>query len=442
MAIYYGSAEKSNILSRLNGIYMGSPTFKVNYNDFGMSARVSVGGFSNAKTAVLQDFPKFPSGGEWKYECYFTTGSDVTSPQYIFGQYPRPIDFLLPVLGVENGKLVLYMSSTGKSWDLANNVQPNFAINANTRYGVILSCSYKSGQYTYNLYAAKGTVYNLNTYIVWTLTTDKQLYEDAYYDHLAYISWGNHTWGVNKQRPFLGTVEISSCKVYGYGTNLIWSGTGKIPKVSKVVANGKNIKSVVGSYNVGFDTYFGSKGYMGDMYNISFSTATTTHDIYLPFNLTDPKVVKVSDYPVSLPTSDNFALKVSVAQTVNGRPVKLLWGSDLCEVNDAATALANEKCFGTINGVNTTGIYLGFVYPGTTTPALGIACKGELVEGQLVSVFSLNTGNDKVPRVQLKEDGCLYYSASVYNQSLMTDVTRCVNVGTYGTYLTRQYLGY
>lgn len=41
MAIYYGPTEKSNILSRLNGIYMGSPTKEVNWNDFGMAADVT-----------------------------------------------------------------------------------------------------------------------------------------------------------------------------------------------------------------------------------------------------------------------------------------------------------------------------------------------------------------------------------------------------------------
>lgn len=446
MAIYYGPAEKSNILSRLNGIYMGSPTKEVNWNDFGIAADVYVGGFTNPKTAVLQDEPKFPSGGDWRYECTFKTGTDVTTKQGIFGQYPRPLDFLLPVLGIRNGKFELFLSSTGTSWDIASNVQPAFAIEANTVYGVILKCTYKSNQYTYSLYANKTWTSDLNDNKIWTLTTDKRLYDNAYYAHRAYISWGNNSWGVNAQAPFLGTINITKCAVYGYGTNLIWSGTGRLPKVSKVVANGKNIKSVVAAYNSGFGSYFGNRGYMSDLYRIGFSTATeTAHSVHLLFDLTNPKVVKVSDYPVSLPTSDGFELGFEVAQTVNGKPTGLRQrvSGKLFDLNDAATALANEKCFGVIDGVDTTGIYLGFVEQGSTTPLWGIACRNKLKTGQRVSVFSLYTGNDKVSRVQLKTDGCLYYSTSVYNQSLITDVTSYLKDSvTWSDELTRQYLGY
>ena len=446
MAIYYGPAEKSNILSRLNGIYMGSPTKEVNWNDFGMAADVYVGGFTNPKTAVLQDEPKFPEG-DWRYECTFRTGADVTTKQGIFGQYPRPIDFLLPILGIRNGKFELFLSSTGKSWDIASNLQPDFALQANTIYGVILQCSYKSGQYTYSLYANKTWTSGLNDQRIWTLTTDKQVYNNAYYDHRAYISFGNHTWGVNAQAPFLGTINITKCRVYGYGSNLLWSGTGKIPKVSKIVDEGKNIKSVVAAgYNSRFSSYFGSRGYINNLNRIGFSTSTeNAHTVLLPFDLTNPKVVKVSDYPVSLPTSDNFELGFEVGQTVNGKPVGLRQrgSGKLFELNDAATNLANEKCFGIIDGVNTTGIYLGFVEQGATTPLWGIACRNKLKTGQRVSVFSLYTGNDKVSRVQLKADGCLYYSTSVYNQSLITDVTSYVqDKVTWSDELTRQYLGY
>ena len=212
------------------------------------------------------------------------------------------------------------------------------------------------------------------------------------------------------------------------------------------MADGKNIKSVVAAYNSRFGSYFGNRGYMSNLYRIGFSTPTeTAHTVQLPFDLTDPKVVKVSDYPVSLPTSDNFELGFEVGHTVNGKPMGLRQrgSGELFELNDAATNLANEKCFGIIDGVNTNGIYLGFVKQGATTPLWGIACRNKLKTGQRVSVFSLYTGNDKVSRVQLKTDGCLYYSTSVYNQSLITDVTSYVkDKFIWSEELTRQYLGY
>ena len=72
MAIYYGPSEKSNILSRLNGIYMGSPTKEVNWNDFGMAADVWVGGFNTGMTC------KGFTGVKDNIDNYFAAPTKIT----------------------------------------------------------------------------------------------------------------------------------------------------------------------------------------------------------------------------------------------------------------------------------------------------------------------------------------------------------------------------
>lgn len=449
MPIYYGESEKSNIKSRLNGVYMGTPNVTTDYGDWNMPAKAWVSGFTNPHTAIIAD-KTYPNGSgiprlslEFKYVGKFRTGTNITTKQGIFGQYGRPTDFLLPVLGIRNSKFEIFLSSEGTSWDIAANVQPDYTLEANTTYAFEFHCTYASGNYTYKLYANKNTVSTLGTsQLRWSFTSTKNQYNNAYYDHTAYISWGNNQWGVNQQAPFLGQILISECKLYGDYYNLTWRGLLPEPKVKQIAYDGKNIKSVV-AVGRGVYTCFGPLQYLNYACSFSFSTPTDTHSVRVPFDITKPDAVKVSDYPVSIPAFENFSLNYYVGSVdANGKPTSIYQGSTYYDLNTEATNLANSKCFGTINGVNTTGIYLGYVKRGDTVPNMGIACKGALRVGNPVSTFSLYTGNDKVARIQLKEDGCLYYSASVYNQSLVTKINSVTDrESTRDWYLTKQFIG-
>lgn len=429
MTICYGST--SDLLTSMNGIHMGSPTYRVKTGDWSMPSSVLVGGFTNAHTAILCDqVGVIESYSSFSIQGMISTGADVSTQQYFLGQYPRPKDFILPVLGIRNGKFVIYLSSNGTSWDIANNVQPTFAVAANKSYGFKLKCTYVGGKYTYYLYAQEGSaIPNVDAVLtpIWSKETTTPLYTEAWDTQRAYISFGNHTWGVNQQSPFLGEIYLNKFRVYSKD-KVVWYGLNKKSAFSHIYKGNKEIKSVY----KGKQKLFGQTKFLNYVYDVNFSTPTNT-SARLPFDITNPDVVKVSDYPIAIPILDNFSLNFLVEEVdANGKPTKIKQYKEVTEYSQTATDLANQKCFGIVDGINTNGIYRGF-------GKWGVPCAGKFNVGDKICVFSLLTGNDEVARFQIKTDGCLYYSASVYNQSLCTDLSYVYNIPAAGN-LTQQFI--
>lgn len=430
MTICYGYT--SDPLTRMNGIHMGSPTYRVKPNDFGMAPSVLVGGFTNAHTAILCDqVGVIESFSSFSIQGMILTGADVNTQQYFLGQYPRPKDCILPVIGIRGGRFVLYLSSNGTSWDIANNVQPSFTVTANKSYGFKLKCTYASSKYTYKLFVMQGTsvpLIDVDLTPIWSKETTTPLYTEAWDTQRAYISFGNHTWGVNQQSPFLGEIYLNECRVYSKD-RIVWSGSNRRSSISHIYRGNREIKSVY----KGNKKLFGQTKFLNYVYGVNFSTPTNTHSARLPFDITNPGIVKVSDYPIAIPILDNFSLNFLVEEVdANGKPTKIKQYKEVTEYSQASTDLANQKCFGIVDGINTNGIYRGF-------GNWGVPCAGKFKVGDKICVFSLLTGNDKVARFQIKTDGCLYYSASVYNQSLCTGLGYVYNTPTAGN-LTQQFI--
>lgn len=444
MSISYGNKDYK---ARANAKIIGSPI--ITYSPSGFVGKyIEVSGFTNPRTAILCPLTNKLTNGTFTISMQIKTHTtDVTTQQYFLGQYPRPQDHISPVIGIRSGKFVLYISSNATSWNVANNVQiSSITPEADRHYSIKLECQYLyPDQYRYALYIRRGD-YNLPTEdsdMVWSSIVSQSTYfnnppqVDPWHDYAGYISFGNDTWGKGSQSPFLGRVCVNKCSVEIGSAE--WSGLGKDSKFSKIYFGNKQIKAV---YH-GTNKVFGSEMYFDKRYNFTAYGTNVDYGAHLPFNLVDPSVVDNSTLPISVP---NIGMEYTVQEVdSNGKPTKLKQATYGYEYtyNADATTLANQKCFGVVNGVDTNNIYRGFLSTSGTSK-IGAPCKGTFNVGDVIWTFSMSTGNDPVNRVQIKADGYMYLSGSVFNESLATRIEGSTLVEekvSHPDILTKQYIG-
>lgn len=177
---------------------IASNGFNPNYNISGTSITVSndgiASGFATGTYLTVNKQIDF-GNNTWEYGFGFTTGSNITNTQYIYGQGP---DRDKPCIGITNGKVLIYLSSDGVNWTIAEGVTSTLTLQANTTYYGKLY--FDKTSYKVDLSIDK---VNYNNYV--TITNSTPIYTSSY---PVYI--GNSTAGssFNMTQPFLGTMDL------------------------------------------------------------------------------------------------------------------------------------------------------------------------------------------------------------------------------------------
>lgn len=156
-------------------------------------------GFANRNGMLL---PKRfnPADKSWEMQWCFTTPTPATRQDIVGSSNNTDYWYVLPI--INNSKMVLYLSSNGTSWNLANATAGATTIVANTKYWYRLS--FDGTQYVGKL-STTGEFTGEET-TEHTLTSSTPIF--AHY----YPMWiGNNLWTTSTTYPFLGTIHLQDC---------------------------------------------------------------------------------------------------------------------------------------------------------------------------------------------------------------------------------------
>ena len=146
----------------------------------------------------------------WELVVKFKTGSTVGGFSRVIGTMSE-FDTHGIVVGFSNtGNLAIYLSSTGTSWDIANNAATGFnSLAINTTYWYKLA--YNGSQYQ-SWYSTDGRSYTAGNIIANT----KPIYIDS-------LSLGNHKYSASGSQPWVGSVDLTGCYIKSAG-EIVWNG--------------------------------------------------------------------------------------------------------------------------------------------------------------------------------------------------------------------------
>ena len=148
-----------------------------------------------------------PTGINWEVQVKVTTSSDVSTEQCLIGDWILYDGFLLQII---SGKMALWASSNGTSWDIANDIRSATAVLANTTYYVKMS--YDGVKYSIDV-STDGAIYD--NFI--TVETDKLMYKGRY---VACARYGGDRAFVG---AFKGTMDLNESYMI-IGDDIVWSG--------------------------------------------------------------------------------------------------------------------------------------------------------------------------------------------------------------------------
>lgn len=200
---------------------IASNGFNPNYNISGTSITVNdegiASGFANGNFLTVNKQIDFGSN-TWEFGFGFTTGTNITTVQYIYGQGP---DRDKPVIGISNSKFLIYISSDGVDWGIAEGVTSTLTLQANTTY--YGKFYFDKTSYKVDLSIDK---INYNNYI--TITNSTPIYISNYP-----VCIGNSTAGSawNMTQPFLGTIDLKETYIK-VNDKIVWDCTSTETTIS------------------------------------------------------------------------------------------------------------------------------------------------------------------------------------------------------------------
>ena len=215
----YSIAEMKIIGTCLKTI--ASTGFNPNYNISGTSITVNnegiASGFASGSYLTVNKQIDFGSN-TWEFGFGFTTGTNITTVQYIYGQGP---DRDKPVIGISNSKFLIYISSDGVDWGIAEGVTSTLTLQANTTY--YGKFYFDKTSYKVDLSIDK---INYNNYI--TITNSTPAYTSNYP-----VCIGNSTAGSawNMTQPFLGTIDLKETYIK-VNDKIVWDCTSTETTIS------------------------------------------------------------------------------------------------------------------------------------------------------------------------------------------------------------------
>lgn len=354
---------------------VGSPTYHI-------------GVASNFSTSNYYVTPTFTGGSaSWEINIRFTTAGDVTTKQYLIQKGSG----YNVALAIENGKLVVSMSSDGSTWDIAEDVASGSTIiSANTEYYAKIATTASGFEVTYS---TDGTTYSTAI----NVPSASTIYDNAN------LQIGGNSSG----NAFDGSIDLHDTNIYSNGS-AVWTAlvaqtangfcseadwqtalatygscgkfvydsvnnTVRLPKVSNILQSTTDLSALGDLVEAGLPNITGSigtpsgnntaeKGIMNSStargafsansytkrgfdadstsstYMIGFSfDASRSNSIYGNSSTVQPQTVRVLVYIV-VATSTKTDIQVDIdeiATDLNGKA-----DVDLTNVNDAGTSLA------------------------------------------------------------------------------------------------------
>lgn len=107
-------------------------------------------GFSTTSMLLPVNPMYLEDGDSWERHTKITTGSDIQTEQWIFGATTDCMGF---GLGIKDGKLLYFASSSNSSWDIESGGSGNNTLNNNTTYYIKTVCTYVDpNSYSYETY--------------------------------------------------------------------------------------------------------------------------------------------------------------------------------------------------------------------------------------------------------------------------------------------------
>ena len=179
-------------------ILFDSPNFSISGNP-----TITDGVISNFSSSNYISLPETfdPQNYTWEKFYKFTTGTNVTITQIIDRASSRS-QYGMAIL-ITNGALKTFLSSTGTSWNIADNIQLTGSILANTTY--YLKITFDGAKYEYSI-----STNNTDFTVIGTFTNTATI---SSYDMRIGISSDNSS-------PFLGSIDLKEC--YIKINNTIW----------------------------------------------------------------------------------------------------------------------------------------------------------------------------------------------------------------------------
>lgn len=188
-----------------NATIMGEPT--INHGQ--------ISGFSQTNYLVMPS--TFDAKGRaFEIAAAFTTGTDVTTAQNIFGG-----KFCL-ALFIQSGKLNLRVSSNGKEWDIVN-YQSKFTVEPSKTY--YIKIAFDRLRYKL-LYSTNGVDYTEDGAV--TAATEP-------HSGLIYIGVGN-----NFNNPFQGIINFNKCEIK-FNNVVVWEGMDDVGLATRLATDLSNL---------------------------------------------------------------------------------------------------------------------------------------------------------------------------------------------------------
>lgn len=306
-------------------------------------------GFSTSNYATLPNTFN-PSTYSWEKFYKFTTGNDVTTQQLI--ECFSSSSVLGASIVLQSGGLIVYLSSTGNTWNIASNVSLSGTINANTTY--YLRVTFDGSKYEYKIstdnetFTTIGTITNSATIYPYDIRLG--INESQANPFLGSIDLNSSYININGQRWWNGTTQIVDCftaegswqasvSQYGSCGKFVYdsvNNTVRLPKVTGFIEGASDVANLgdltqaglpdhTHTYNPaywGVGTYYSTSGPGQVDYNQSTTgLASASNPIYGRSNTVQPQSIKVLYYIV-IATSTKTDIQVDIdeiATDLNGK---------------------------------------------------------------------------------------------------------------------------